>query len=81
MGSFCVAQWVNDPACLCAGVCSIPGSVQWGKYPALLQLCCMLQLRHGLDPWPENSHMPWGPWGVGGGVGKGKKRSDGYLGH
>ena len=26
-----VAQWINDPACLCGGAGSIPGLAQWVK--------------------------------------------------
>ena len=31
-----VAQWVSDPACVCAMASSIPGAVQGFKDPALL---------------------------------------------
>ena len=52
-----VAQWVNDPACLCQGAGLSPGLTKWVKDSALLQLWCRLQLRLGFDPWPGNLHM------------------------
>ena len=33
-----VAQWVNDPSCLCGGTGLILSPAQWVKDPALLQL-------------------------------------------
>ena len=39
------------------GAGSIPGSVEWVKDPALLQLWHRLQLQLRFDPWPKNFHM------------------------
>ena len=50
-----MAQWVNDPACLCGVAGSIPRQQQWVKDPALLQLWPKLRF----DPWPGNFHMLW----------------------
>ena len=52
-----MAQWVNDPACLCEGAGSIPSPAQWVKDPALLQLRYKLQLWLGFSPWPGNLHV------------------------
>ena len=52
-----MAQWVNDPACLCGIAGSIPGPAQWVKDPTLLQLWYRSQLPLGFDPWPRNFHM------------------------
>ena len=54
-----VAQWVNDPACLCAGKGLIPGPAQCIKDLLLLQLWHRLQFWLRFDPWPGNFHRPW----------------------
>lgn len=43
--------------CLCGGVGSVPGLVQWVKDLAFLQLWQRSQLRFGFNPWPGNYHM------------------------
>lgn len=53
-----VAQWVNDPACVCGVASSIPSPAQWVKDPALTQLWHRLQMRLRFGPWPCNFHMP-----------------------
>ena len=45
-----MAQWVNDPACLCGAAGLIPGLAQWAKDP---------QMWFTFDLWPRNFHMPW----------------------
>ena len=52
-----MAQWVNDLACLCGGMGSIPGPEPWVKDPALPQLWCTSQLQLRFDPWSGNFHM------------------------
>ena len=52
-----MAQWINDPFCICGGCSSIPGPEQWVKDPAFLQLWHRLQLLLGFDPWSRNFHM------------------------
>ena len=55
-----MAQWVNDLACICGGMGSIPGLAQWVKDLTLMRLWRRLQLWLGFDPWPGNFHMAWG---------------------
>ena len=54
-----MVQWVNDPACLCAGGGLIPG-VLWVKDLVFLQLWHRSKLWLRFDPWPGNFQMPQG---------------------
>lgn len=45
-----MAQWVDDPACLCGDAGLVPGLVQWAKDLALPQLWSRLQLWLRFDP-------------------------------
>ena len=54
-----MAQWVNDPVCLCGGAGLIPSLVQWVKDPVLLRLWCRSQLWLGSKTWPGNFHVLW----------------------
>ena len=58
IGVLSVAQWVNNPACLCGGAGLIPSPDQWVKDLILLQLWHRGQLQLRFDPWPGNFHTP-----------------------
>ena len=45
-----MAQWINDPACLCGIASLIPGPKQWVKDLVLLQLQHRWQMEHGFNP-------------------------------
>lgn len=55
-----MAEGVKDAACLCGGTSLTPGSVQWVKDPALLQLLHRSRLQLGFEPWARNFYMLWG---------------------
>ena len=53
-----VAQWINDPACLCGGTSSIPDPAQWVKDPVFaVAVSCHGQLV--FHPWLRKFHMLW----------------------
>lgn len=65
-----MAEGVKDAACLCGGTSLTPGSVQWVKDPALLQLLHRSRLQLGFEPWARNFYMLWG---------RPKKKKKSYL--
>ena len=54
-----MAQWINDPACVCGSTSSIPGPTPWMKALSWPWLLCRLLLRLRFDPWPGNFYLLW----------------------